>query len=87
MCQPNEKTLEFEFHLPFNGKLPVRDFLIFHFWDSTMVPDIEELGTGQEALVEEKGQWRLDIEWVGAGQSYQSRVAGYVRIWGLLVDV
>ena len=35
-----------------------------------MVPDIEEFGAGEEAFVEEGGQWRFDIERVGSSQAY-----------------
>lgn len=34
-----------------------------------MVSDIKEFRTGKEAFVEEGGEWRLDVEWVSAGQA------------------
>ena len=73
--------------VPFHRKFPVRNVLVFDFWYSAMIPDIEELRACEKAFVEEGGQWSLDIEWMGAGQSYESGVSRYVRIGGLLVDV
>lgn len=75
------------FQLPFHRKFPVRNVLVFDFWHSTMISDIEKLRTCEKAFVEEGGQGCLDIEWVDAGQSYQSGVSRHVSIGGLLVDV
>ncbi len=35
-----------------------------------MVSDVEEFGAGEEAFVEEGGQWWFDIERVGSSQAY-----------------
>ena len=61
--------------------------MVFDLWNSAMISDIEEFRTGEETFVEEGGQWCLDIEWVGAGQSNQPRVSRDVSIGGLLVHV
>ena len=81
-----EKNLNYVLQLPFHGKFPIRNVLVFDFWHSAMISDIEELRACEKAFVEEGGQGCLDIERVGAGQAYQSGVSRHVSIGSLLVD-
>ena len=40
--------------LPFNGESPVRDVLFLHVRHCSMVSNVEQLRTGEKALVEER---------------------------------
>ena len=54
-------------HQPFDAELPVEGFVVFDFGDVAVVADVEELGAGQEAFVEEIGEGGFDVEGVDAG--------------------
>jgi hypothetical protein len=48
-----------------------------------MVADIEKLRRCEPAVVIEVTEWRLDVEWMNAGQTNKSRISGNVFIWSL----
>lgn len=73
--------------LPFHRELPIWYVWVLNVGHSAMISNVEELGTSQEAFIEKRSQGCLDIEWVNARQTYQSRVPWNVGIWSFLVDI